>query len=78
MTRWLHAPEESSDEELVFRPDGYPLKPARGRLTLEIGDDGSIFTFSPGPDDRPVASSAPEGWVLAEVGEDRLTLRKEA
>ena len=78
MTLWLHAPEESSDEELVFRPDGYRLRPARGRLTLEIDDDGSIFTFSPGPDDRPVASPPPEGWVLAESGEDRVILRKQA
>ena len=76
MKRWLHAPEESSDDELVFRPEGYPLPLARGRAELELADDGSFAAREPGPDDRPVASSAFEGWVLADVGEDRVTLRR--
>ena len=59
---WLHAPEESSDDELVFRPEGYPLAPARGRMVLELAEDGSIAAQAPGPVDRPEPTEL-EGWA---------------
>ena len=42
MTLWLHAREEDPDDadELVFRPEGYPLPLARGREQIELRDDG--------------------------------------
>ncbi len=72
---WLHAPEESSEEELVFRPEGYPLRPARGRLVLELADDGSIAAQAPGPVDRPEATEL-DGWSIGSIEPDRLTLRR--
>ena len=68
---WLHSPEESSDDELVFRPEGYPLKPARGRLVL----DASLAASAPGPADVPVPTEL-EGWELATVEPDRVTFRR--
>jgi hypothetical protein len=76
VTRWLHAPEESSADELVFRPEGYPLPLARGRLTLELGPDGSFVARAPGPVDVPVATDELRGWVVASVSSDRLVLRR--
>jgi hypothetical protein len=68
---WLHAPEESSDDELVFRPEGYPLRPARGRIVL----DASRAAYKPGPVDVPVPAEL-EGWKLATVEPDRVTFRR--
>jgi hypothetical protein len=73
---WLHAPEESSEEELVFRPEGYPLRPARGRLTLELAEDGSIEASAPGPVDAPVPTDELRGWTVGSIEPDRLTLRR--
>ena len=73
---WLHAPEESSDDELVFRPEGYPLRPARGRMVLELDDDGSIAAEAPGPVDRPVRTHELDGWSVGSIEPDRLTLRR--
>ena len=55
MTRWLL--ENAGDDELGFRPEGYPLPLARGRMALELHDDQSFTALAPGPDDRPVPSS---------------------
>ena len=68
---WLHAPEESSPEELVFRPEGYPLRPARGRLVL----DAALAAYAPGPVDAPVPTEL-DGWELATVEPDRVTFRR--
>ena len=73
---WLHAPEESSEEELVFRPEGYPLRPARGRLLLDLAEDGSFAAMAPGPVDRPVPTDALDGWAVGSIEPDRLTLRR--
>jgi hypothetical protein len=76
VTRWLHAPNESSDDELVFRPEGHPLPPARGRMLLDVADDGSFSALAPGPVDAPVPTSELDGWAVASVEPDRLTLRR--
>jgi hypothetical protein len=73
---WLHAPEESSEEELVFRPEGYPLRPARGRMILELAEDGSIAASAPGPVDAPVPTDELNGWTVGSIEPDRLTLRR--
>ena len=74
MTRWLL--ESSGEDELVFRPDGYPLPLARGRVSLELAPDGSFEAREPGPDDRPVPTDSLRGWVVASVNSDRLVLRR--
>ena len=51
--QWVHAHEEDSDEEMVFRPAEYPLPPARGRERLEFSPDGTFFESVPGPTDAP-------------------------
>lgn len=77
MTRWLHAREEDSEDELVFRPEGYPLPLARGRREIELHADGETFVArAPGADDRPVESSELDDYYVAELVEDRLTLRR--
>jgi hypothetical protein len=76
VSRWLHSYEESSDEELVFRPESYRFPPARGRVEIELAGDGSFTERAPGPDDRPVASDTLAGWTVAEVSAGRLTLRR--
>lgn len=76
MSRWLL--ETASEDELRFRPDGYPLPPARARRALELHEDGSFTALEPGADDRPVESSGLDGWVVRTVREDELTLRKPA
>jgi hypothetical protein len=48
------------------------VPPARGRRSLELRDDGSAVERGPGPDDRPVESSA--SW---ELRDDDLVLRGE-
>ena len=67
---WVHAHEEDSESELVFRPASYSLPPSRGRSTLDLRADGSYSESSPGPTDRP--EQATGTWALEQ---DRLTLR---
>ena len=76
---WLHAPEESSDEELVFRPEGYPLPLARGREQIELRDDGrgGFVARAPGADDRPETTSELDDYYVAELQPDRLTLKRD-
>ena len=75
--RWLHAREEDSPDELVFRPEGYPLPLARGREEIELGEDGELRRARPRPG-RPARRRPREldEWYVAELREDRLTLRE--
>lgn len=70
MGRWLHAYEEDTEDELVFRPAAARFPPSRGRRGLELSPDGSYAELRPGPDDRTQRS--PGRWAL-EAG-DRLVL----
>jgi hypothetical protein len=67
---WVHAHEEDTDSELVFRPASLALPPSRGRSALDLRADGTYLESSPGPTDRP--EEAAGTWVLED---DRLTLR---
>jgi hypothetical protein len=69
---WVHAHEEDTDEEMVFRPASHPLPPSRGRISFELRSDGTYLERSPGPVDAPVESSAE--WAL---DGDRLVLAGE-
>lgn len=66
---WVHAHEEDTEDELVFRPATHPLPPSRGRASLELRADGSYEERAPGAADVPELS---EGrWSLHG---DRLVL----
>jgi hypothetical protein len=68
--QWVHAHEEDTESELIFRPASYSLPPSRGRSALDLRADGTYVESSPGPTDRP--EQATGTWALEE---DRLTLR---
>jgi len=79
--RWLHAHEEDSGDEMVFRPASAELPPSRGRRGLELHPDGSYGGRRPGRDDRPQASSGSwrvedDDWlVVEEEGASRSSMR---
>ena len=60
--RWIHSQEEDSDDEMVFRPSGFDLPPARGRRSIELRRDGSYLESFPGPVDAP--EQADGSWSL--------------
>ncbi len=55
--RWIHAHEEDTGSEMVFRPASRPLPPSRGRMRLELRPGGAFVERSPGPVDVPVEST---------------------
>ena len=59
---WVHAHEEDTDSELVFRPASYSLPPSRGRSALDLRPDGTYLESAPGPTDRPEQVSGT--WTL--------------
>ena len=60
----------------MFRPEGYPLRPARGRMLLELAADGSFTALAPGPVDAPVPTDALSGWMVESIEPDRVILRR--
>lgn len=51
--RWVHAHEEDTEEEMVFRPADSDLPPSRGRRALELRADGSFAEGGLGAADVP-------------------------
>jgi hypothetical protein len=72
--RWVHAYEEDTGEEMVFRPVEHELPPSRGRTALELREDGELVETTPGPVDRP--EEATGSWELAD--DETLVLRDSA
>ena len=72
-TRWVHVSEEDTDDEMVYRPAGSPIPPARGRTSLEFRPDGTYVESAPGPVDVPEPAST-GSWSLEG---DRLVLEAE-
>jgi hypothetical protein len=70
--KWVHAHEEDTDGEMVFRPASHPLPPSRGRTSIELRSDGTYLESAPGPVDAPVESTGE--WALEG---DRLVLAGE-
>jgi hypothetical protein len=62
--RWVHAGEEEGEGEMVFRPAEHPLPPARGRVSLELREDGTLIERQPGATDAP--REAKGAWRLEE------------
>lgn len=50
---WVHAHEEDTEDDMVFRPAGSDLPPARGRFELELRADGSFAEAGLGAADVP-------------------------
>ena len=51
--RWVHAHEEDTDGELVYRPPTFAFPRSRGRDALELAADGTFSEGAIGADDRP-------------------------
>lgn len=60
--RWVHAHEEDTDDEMVFRPAGTDLPPSRGRIAFELRADGTFMETGLGATDVP--EEATGSWAL--------------
>jgi hypothetical protein len=63
---WVHAHEEDTATEMVLVPASRDLPPSRGRLRIDLRDDGTLIQGSPGPDDRPTEAAG--SWELSADG----------
>jgi hypothetical protein len=70
---WVHVHEEDTEDEMVFRPAGYDLPPARGRMAFELREDGTYAEAGLGPADVP--EEAAGRWTLED---DTITLSEGA
>lgn len=68
--RWVHAQEEDTDDEMVFRPAWYELPPARGRASFELRADGTFSEAGIGAADVPEEASG--SWELED--DERIVL----
>lgn len=66
LRRWTHSHEEDTPGRMVFRPDGWPFPPSRGRRSFALGRDGALLASGPGPTDKIVASDG--RWRLRDDG----------
>jgi len=71
--RWVHVHEEDTGDEMVFRPVGTELPPARGRLAFELRADGTFAETGLGAADVP--EEATGSWA---VDGDTITLSEGA
>jgi hypothetical protein len=72
--RWVHAHEEDTDSEMVFRPADYGLPPSRGRVAFELRPDGSFVESGLGAADVPEEASGT--WDLED--DERIVLSQGA
>jgi hypothetical protein len=68
--RWVHAHEEDTDREMVFRPAEYELPPSRGRAAFELRPDGTFSEAGLGAADVP--DEAAGAWTLED--DERIVL----
>ena len=59
---WVHAHEEDTEDEMVFRPAGTYLLPSRGRMAFELRADGTFAESGLGATDAP--EEAAGSWAL--------------
>jgi len=71
--RWVHAHQEDSEDQMVFRPAGTDLPPARGRMAFELREDGSFAESGYGASDVPEEASGT--WAIED---DTITLSEGA
>jgi hypothetical protein len=70
--RWLHAHEEDTPGQKVFRPDSHPLPPSRGRTGYDLQAGGRAVKVGAGPTDRSTAAQGtwtldPQGRVVVRI-----------
>jgi hypothetical protein len=69
----VHVREEDTEDEMVFRPAGTDLPPARGRVAFELREDGTFAETGLGAADVP--DKAGGSW---ELDDDTITLSEGA
>jgi hypothetical protein len=80
---WVHAHEEDTATQQVFRHATHPFPPSRGRRSFELRADGTMVDHRIGPDDRrhPAVGSwnvTPEGVLeLRSAGAAPSSIRVE-
>jgi hypothetical protein len=62
--QWIHASEEDTPTEAVYRPAGYNLPRARGRTGFELKSDQTVTNVGIGPTDIPEETAG--SWELEE------------
>lgn len=62
--RWLHAYEEDTATEAVYRPASYNLPRSRGRTGFELRPDQTVTNVGIGPTDIPEETAG--SWELEE------------
>ncbi len=60
--RWVHAHEEDTAEQMVFRPAGTDLPPSRGRMAFDLRADGTFAETGLGAADVP--EEATGSWAV--------------
>ena len=70
-TTWYHSHEEDDSSKMNFRPKGYPLGPSRGRISIELMQDGNVKLSDIGPTDLPQKSEGT--WKLKKKNELIIT-----
>jgi hypothetical protein len=89
---WWRVPEEDEPGLAVYRREGAPLPPARGRHGFTLHEGGRATLFGPGPTDRRestesrwhldaqgqlhVEGTSGAAGAIAHLSDDRLTLRR--
>lgn len=51
--RWTHSFEEDTENEMVYRPEGFVLGRARGRMQFDLNENGEVVDTPIGRDDVP-------------------------
>lgn len=64
---WWRVPEEDEAGLAVYRREGAPLPPARGRRGFTLQDGGQAQVLGPGPTDR--RESTASRWQLDAQGQ---------
>jgi hypothetical protein len=89
---WWRVAEEDEPGLAVYRREGAPLPPARGRHGFTLHAGGRATLFGPGPTDRResteshwqidaqgklhVEGTSDAAATIAHISDDRLTLRR--
>jgi hypothetical protein len=89
---WWRVPEEDAPGVVVYRKEGVPLPPARGRRGFTLHKEGRATLHGPGPSDRREASETRwdldadgrlhvEGFsdattAITDLSDDRLALKR--
>lgn len=69
---WMHSHEEDTAEVAIYRREGYPFPPARGRTGFEFLADGRAVYFGIAATDG--TSQVPGHWEVQEPDTVRVTM----